>query len=284
MCFFMSKKFKLGIAILTFCMLFSLVGCNKDDENKEEESSIAEASGGIIGDVTISEVSTDDEDENERQQRLQAQAYDIVNSNTKYSERFSEFRDKLLTMKSTMTFTKDEKDNNADYTYKYVNNGNDWYYLSVILDKDNNKKSEYEYLEKDGIGYSFDYTNKVIVKIDKDKIVKTRTSVLPILDGISLKEQTKGIFMGNEYDCDVYNYITPEYADDFKNLVEKNAGTVKVFYGKDGNVVGMSVILESGVQGYDVHITGFKEEADSSVFKTTKDGFKVQTAEEYLAS
>lgn len=281
----MSNRMKLGIVFLTVFMLLSITGCNKNDEDNVEESSIAEASGGVTGDVTISEVSADDEDETERQQRLQAQAYDIVNSNTKYSERFVAFRDKLLHEKCTMYFTKDEKDNNADYTYKYVNKNNDWYYSSTIVDKaNNNKKSEYEYLEKDGMGYSFDYANKVIVKINKDKIVKTRTSVLPILDGISLKEQTKGVFMGNEYDCDVYAYVIPEYADDFKNLVEKNAGTVKVFYDKNSNIIGISVILESGLEGYDIHITGFDDKADESVFKTTKDGFKVQTAEEYLAS
>ena len=56
------------------------------------------------------------------------------------------------------------------------------------------------------------------------------------------------------------------------------------FYDKDDNVVGISMILNDGVGGYDLQITGFESKADTSVFKAEKDGFKVQTAEEYLAS
>ena len=274
---------KMGVLMLSLIMMLSITGCN-EEENKEE-SSIPEASGGITGDVSISEVSTEDEDENERQERIQAQAYDIVHSNTKYSDRFATFREKLMNKDCTMIFKKYEKDNNGDYSYKYVNNGNNWYYSMTVIDVDNNnKKSEYEYFEKDGIGYSFDYDNKVIVKIGNDKIVKTRTDVLPILSGISIIEQTTDNFMGNKYDCDIYMYTTTEYAEDFKNLVAKDAGTVKVFYDKDENVTGISVITNDGVGGYDIQITGFESKADTSVFKDSKDGFKLQTAEEYLAS
>lgn len=274
---------KMGVLMLSLIMMLSITGCN-EEENKEE-SFIPEASGGITGDVSISEVSTEDEDENERQERIQAQAYDIVHSNTKYSDRFATFREKLMNKDCTMIFKKYEKDNNGDYSYKYVNNGNNWYYSMTVIDVDNNnKKSEYEYFEKDGIGYSFDYDNKVIVKIGNDKIVKTRTDVLPILSGISIIEQTTDNFMGNKYDCDIYMYTTTEYAEDFKNLVAKDAGTVKVFYDKDENVTGISVIKNDGVGGYDIQITGFESKADTSVFKDSKDGFKLQTAEEYLAS
>lgn len=278
------NKIKFGALVVALFMCMSFAAC-KNEDNTEEESSIPEASGGVTGDMTISDVSTDDEDENERQERLQAQAYDIVHSNTEYSERFAEFREKLLTKDCTMIFKKDEKSNNGDYTYKYVNNGDNWYYSMTAIDVDNgNKKSEYEYFEKDGEGYSFDYDNKVIVKIGNDKIVKTRTSVLPILSGISLKEQIKDNFKGNEYNCDIYNYTTAEYADDFKNLVANDAGTVKVFYDKDNNVVGISVITNDGINGYDIQITGFENKADTSVFNTEKEGFKLKTADEYLAS
>lgn len=276
------NKIKFSALMFAIVMCLSLAGCNNEPE---EESSIPEASGGVNGDVTISEVSTEEEDENERQERLQAQAYDIVHSNTEYSDRFVEFRNKLLNKDCTMLFKKDEKGNNADYSYKYVNNGDNWYYSMTIIDVDNNnKKSEYEYFEKEGIGYSFDYANKTIVKIDKNKVVKKRTDVLPIISGITLKEQTEDNFMGNKYSCDVYSYTTTEYAEDFKDLVAKDAGTVKVFYDKDDNVVGISMILNDGVGGYDLQITGFESKADTSVFKAEKDGFKVQTAEEYLAS
>ena len=263
-------------------MVLSVAGCNGNDNT--EESSIAEAPGGITGDINISDVSVvNDEDEAERQARLQAQSYDIVNSNTKYSDRFMIFRDKVLNKDCTMTFKKIEKGNNGDYTYKYVNRGKDWYYSMVITDIDNGgKKSEYEYFEKDGIGYSFDYDSKTIIKISKDRIVKQRIDVLPILSGISIKKQTTDNFMGNRYSCDVYSYVTAEYDDSFNNIVKDEAGTVKIFYNKDEAVVGISVILKDGVTGYDIQITGFEERADTSVFKTEKSGFKVQTAEEYL--
>lgn len=261
----------------------SMTGCNG---NEEEESSIPEASGGINGDVNISDVSTtNDEDEAERQARLQAQSYDIVNSNTKYSDRFMAFRDKILNKDCTMIFKKDERCNNGDYTYKYVNSGKDWYYSMTIVDVDNgNKKSEYEYFEKDGTGYSFDYDSKTIIKIGKDRLVKERNDILPILSGISITEQTTDNFMGNKYSCDVYSYITAEYDDSFNNLVKNEAGTVKIFYNTDEDVVGISVILNDGINGYDIQITGFEEKADKSVFKTEKTGFKIQTAEEYLKS
>ena len=270
------NKIKFGALVVALFMCMSFAACKNGDDT-EEESSIPEASGGVTGDMTISDVSTDDEDENERQERLSKQAEDIITSNTKYSDRFEEFRSKVITKNCTMIFKKDEKSNNGDYTYKYVNNGDDWYYDVVVIDVDNdNKKSEYSYFEKGGEGYSFDYTDKTIPKISNDKVSLTRESVLPILKGITLKEQDEDNFMGNKYSCDIYSYTLANYTDDFKNLVANDAGTVKVFYDKDNNVVGISVITNDGIGGYDIQITGFESKADTSVFSTDIEGFRIK--------
>ena len=262
-------KMKISALLLAIFLLMSVTSMSGCNGNEEEESSIPEASGGVNGDVNISDVSaTNDEDEEERQKRLFEQASEILSENTEYSDRFIKFKDLVQNGDCTILFTKDEYSNNGLYTYKYVNNGNNWYYYICVVDVDNdNKKSEYAYSEKDGKAYSYNYDDKIVKDLGEiESSSKSREAILPIFGGIKIKEQTEDNFMGNKYSCDVYSYTTPEYNDDFQNLHEKDAGTVKVFYDSNDNVKGIVVTMSDGLNGYSIQIDGFENKADMSVF------------------
>lgn len=253
-----------------------VTGCN---DNTEDESSIEESSGpNVQGDLRLSdeEIAAAEQSEAERVERIRRQAEEIKALNTEYSQRYKDFIDKLINGNYSINY-RYTTNINADYVFDVVKNEDNFYYKMSVTDVDGTVDG-YEYFEKNGIGYFYDDPKEICVVI-KDT-VKTVNDVIPIKSGVKFKEKTTENFKGNEYSCDVFDVITGAYTDDMQNLEEKVSGTMKVYYDKDDNVVGIYEEYPDSNYSQTMSVGKIKA-ADISVF-TMKVGYTEMSVEKYL--
>lgn len=276
------RHLKSLVFMLIIALMIGVVcGCsdNKEQESMTDESSITDSDSNSDSnsdsDSTSDSNSNSDSDSESSvdMEDLQMQDMMIRAKNTEYSDRYEKFLDTLRTTDYTITYSIRDSDNN-NYDYKVVRNGDDWYYKKT----DKSDKTEYEYYEKDGMGYFFDKDNKICVVISET--AKTIEDVMPVSSGMRYKETSTEKFKGKSYSCDIFDVISGQYADNKDTLKESTTGLIRVFYDDKDNVVGI-------VEAYDN--TGVMQETvvgkigkvDKSVFKV-KEGYKSLTITNYL--
>lgn len=267
------------ILIVIVCSILALVSCGRNKEDKTDEVSVIEYSGGVTGDKELSDVSTIPEDiENDTKELVR----EMQNQNTKYSDRYANFRAELINENCTFDYTIKNNNTNTTDKYTYVNSADDgWYYHKVTESK--GKKVETAYICKNDTGYTYDYNRKVCAIIPKERLKLVKTDILPVINGVVLSKQTNEVFNGVAYDCDIYDLLTGDENEETGEISVKKTGTVKVFY-SDNKIVG--IIIKDAINKTDKEITvnSYSKEIDDTLFITDKDGFTKVSVEEYLGS